>query len=58
MFICHKTLTADYLAEGLREALSEEKIKAFVANKDIPTKFKHTEKWSEFRNKHARKVTL
>ena len=50
MFICHKTLTADYLAEGLREALSEEKIKAFVANKDIPTKFKHTEKWSEFRN--------
>jgi len=50
VFICHKTLSADYLAEGLREALLERDIKAFVANKDIPTKYRHTEKWSEFRN--------
>jgi hypothetical protein len=51
VFICYKTLSGDYYAEKLREALKEKNIKAFVAHKDNPVKTKFSEEWKEFRNK-------
>jgi hypothetical protein len=51
VFICYKELTGAKLAENLREALMERKIKAFVAHKDIPTKTKYSVEWCEIRNR-------
>jgi hypothetical protein len=54
VFICYKKSTGGTLAENLRDALKEKGIKAFVAHKDIPTKYKFPEEWNERRNQAIR----
>ncbi|MCJ7559750.1 toll/interleukin-1 receptor domain-containing protein [Candidatus Bathyarchaeota archaeon] len=50
VFICYKEISGSEFAEGLRDALKESKISAFVAKCDIPKEFKFTEKWWLCRN--------
>jgi hypothetical protein len=50
VFICYKRLSAKEFAEGLREALGEANISAFVDDIDIPKEFEWTEKWWQYRN--------
>lgn len=45
VFICYKRRTAGDYAISLKEGLEEFRITAFLDIKDIPTKFKGTDKW-------------
>jgi hypothetical protein len=51
VFICYKRLSAKDFAETLKKSLEEFGVHAFLDTKDIPTKFKGTEEWTNARDK-------
>jgi len=51
VFICYKRVSGEDFAEHLKAGLEELGVRTFLDTKDIPEKFKGTEKWTDARDK-------
>jgi hypothetical protein len=58
VFICYKRISAKDFAEATKKILEEYSFKAFLDIKDIPSKFKGTEQWSDVRDDAVRKCRV
>jgi hypothetical protein len=58
VFICYKRISAKDFAEATKKILEEYGIQAFLDIKDIPSKFKGTEQWSDARDNAVRKCKV
>lgn len=50
VFICYKRISGEDFAEALKKILEECHVHAFLDIKDIPSRFRGTEKWSDARD--------
>jgi len=58
VFICYKRISGEDFAEAVKKILEECNVHAFLDIKDIPSKFKGTDKWTDARDNAALKCKV